>query len=73
MVRCEPPNIETTNPPAIAAIIPAMGGASEAMANPNPNGKAISETTKPEKIFLGKPPKNCLKGVALYISPRVYD
>jgi hypothetical protein len=49
-------------------MIPAMGGASEAMANPSPKGKAMSETTKPEKIFLGKSPKNCLKGLALFIS-----
>jgi hypothetical protein len=68
MVRCDPPNIDTTIPPAMAAIIPAIGGASEAMAKPRPKGKAIKETTKPEKMFLGKPPKNCLKGVVLFIS-----
>jgi len=34
-------------------MIPEMGGASEAIASPNPSGKAIKETTKPEKIFFG--------------------
>jgi hypothetical protein len=68
MVRCDPPNTETTIPPAMAAMIPAIGGASEAMAKPRPKGKAIRETTKPEKMFLGKPPKNFLKGAALIIS-----
>ena len=48
-----PPIIETIIPPTTAAIMPAMGGASLAMANPNPKGKAIRLTTKPENMFLG--------------------
>ena len=54
MVNCEPPNKATTDPPTIAAITPAIGGASEAIARPSPKGKATSETTKPAKRFLGK-------------------
>jgi hypothetical protein len=30
-----------------------MGGASLAIANPSPNGRAIRLTTKPEKTFFG--------------------
>ena len=37
----------------MAERIPAIGGASEAIANPKPKGKATKETTKPEKIFAG--------------------
>jgi hypothetical protein len=54
MVTCDPPNIATIIPPATDAITPEIGGASEANARPNPKGRAISETTKPEKMFLGK-------------------
>ena len=54
MVTCEPPKIETTTPPATAAIIPAKGGASDAIASPKPRGKKIRETTKPENRFLGR-------------------
>ncbi len=53
MVTWLPPKTATTIPPTTAAIIPEMGGASLAMANPNPNGNAIRLTTKPENIFLG--------------------
>ena len=51
IVTCEPPKTETIRPPATAAIIPASGGASDAMARPKPNGNAIKETTNPENIF----------------------
>jgi hypothetical protein len=34
-------------------MIPEMGGASLASANPRPSGSAIRDTTKPEKIFFG--------------------
>jgi hypothetical protein len=37
----------------MAEITPAIGGASEANANPRHNGNAIKDTTKPEKIFWG--------------------
>jgi hypothetical protein len=73
MVRCDPPRIETTIPPAMAAIIPAIGGASEAIAKPKPKGNAINETTNPEKIFLGRSPINCLKVAALVIVSGVND
>ena len=52
MVTLEPPIKETTIPPTIAAIIPEIGGAPEANASPKPKGRAIRETTKPEKGFL---------------------
>ena len=51
MVTLEPPIKETTIPPTMAAIIPEIGGAPEAKANPKPRGRAINETTKPEKRF----------------------
>ena len=51
MVTFDPPKIEHTKPPTIAAIIPDIGGAPEANANPRPNGRATNETTNPEKIF----------------------
>ena len=35
------------------AIIPARGGASDAMARPKPSGNAINETTNPENTFCG--------------------
>jgi hypothetical protein len=53
MVRDEPPKMATTIPPQMAEITPAIGGASEANANPRHNGNAIKDTTKPEKIFWG--------------------
>ena len=53
MVTLDPPSAETTTPPTTAAMIPEIGGASLAIAKPNPKGRAIKETTKPEKIFLG--------------------
>ena len=67
MVTCEPPKIETTTPPATAAIIPASGGASDAIASPKPRGKAISETTKPENRFLGRLFNEAAKPVLLLI------
>jgi len=51
IVTCDPPNNATTIPPATAAIIPDSGGASDAIASPNPKGNAISETTNPAKTF----------------------
>jgi UDP-glucose 6-dehydrogenase len=54
-------------PPATEAIIPDSGGASEAIANPKPNGKAISDTTNPEKIFFGNADKNETTPVCLPI------
>ena len=65
MVKFEPPKIETITPPAMAEIIPAIGGASEAMARPSPSGRAISETTNPEKMFFGRPVKKVLIGLTL--------
>ena len=53
IVTLEPPNKAQTIPPTMAAIIPEIGGAPEAKANPKPNGNAINETTKPENKFLG--------------------
>ena len=67
MVKFEPPRIETITPPEMAEIIPAMGGASEAMASPSPSGRAIRETTKPEKMFFGRPVKKVLIGLALFM------
>ena len=40
----------------MAAMTPAMGGASEAMASPRPRGSATRDTTKPAKMFLGNAP-----------------
>ena len=54
MVTKLPPKIETITPPTIAVMTPAIGGASLAIANPNPRGSAIRLTTKPENMFLGK-------------------
>ena len=54
MVTLEPPRIDTTIPPTTAAMIPEIGGASLAIANPSPSGRAIRETTNPENIFWGK-------------------
>jgi hypothetical protein len=65
--------IETTIPPAIAAIIPAIGGASDASAKPRPKGRAIRETTKPEKIFLGKSNINCLAEFTLFTLFAIYN
>ena len=53
IVTLEPPKIAQTTPPTIAAIIPEIGGAPDAKANPKPRGKATKDTTNPEKIFLG--------------------
>jgi hypothetical protein len=54
IVTFDPPKMATRIPPATEAITPEMGGASDASARPSPKGSAISETTNPEKIFLGK-------------------
>lgn len=54
MVTLEPPRTDTTIPPTTAAMIPEIGGASLAIANPSPSGRAIRETTNPENIFCGK-------------------
>ena len=67
IVTLEPPKIAVTIPPIIAAIIPEIGGAPEAKAKPKPNGNAIKETTKPEKIFLGISLANILNEFALAI------
>ena len=61
MVTFDPPNKATTVPPTTAAIIPEIGGAPEAKANPNPKGSAIKETTKPENRFVGISPRKVLK------------
>ena len=53
IVTLEPPRIDTRIPPTTAAIIPEIGGASLAIASPSPSGRAIRETTNPEKIFFG--------------------
>ena len=37
IVRLDPPKRATTEPPTIAEIIPAMGGAPEAIARPRPS------------------------------------
>ncbi len=58
MVTWLPPKNETNSPPTTAVIIPAIGGISLAIANPNPKGSAIKLTTNPEKIFLGSVAKN---------------
>ena len=58
IVTLEPPKRETTIPPTTAAIIPEIGGASLANANPRPKGSAIRDTTKPENKFLGSEPMN---------------
>ena len=67
MVTLEPPIKETTIPPTIAAIIPEIGGAPEANASPKPKGRAIRETTKPEKRFLGISPMNVFRVFFLFI------
>ena len=67
MVTLEPPIKETTIPPTIAAIIPEIGGAPEAKASPKPKGRAIRETTKPEKRFLGISPMNVFRVFFLFI------
>jgi len=51
----------------MAAIIPEIGGAPEAKAKPNPRGRAINETTKPEKRFCGISLKKVLKVFFLVI------
>jgi hypothetical protein len=53
MVIWLPPNIDTIIPPTTAVIIPAIGGASLAIAKPKPKGNAIRLTTKPEKMLFG--------------------
>ena len=53
IVNCEPPKTATTVPPTIEAITPEIGGASEAMARPNPSGNATNDTTNPANKFLG--------------------
>ncbi len=67
MVTFDPPKIEHTKPPTIAAIIPDIGGAPEANANPRPNGRATNETTNPEKIFLGSSPINVFIALFFFI------
>ena len=67
MVTYEPPKTETTIPPATAEIIPANGGASEAIARPKPKGNAIKETTKPENTFCGSVFKESEKDALLLI------
>ena len=67
IVTLEPPIKETTTPPTIAAMMPEIGGAPEAMARPKPKGSAIKETTNPEKRFLGISPKNVLNVFFLFI------
>ena len=67
MVTFDPPKIEHTKPPTIAAIIPDIGGAPEANANPRPNGRATNETTNPEKIFLGSSPINVFTAFFFFI------
>ena len=64
MVTKLPPKTETIIPPTMAVMTPAIGGASLAIANPNPNGSAIRLTTKPENIFLGKSFMNPRKEVS---------
>ena len=41
IVNCEPPKRATTVPPTIEAITPEIGGASEAMARPNPSSMRL--------------------------------
>ena len=67
MVTLLPPRIETKTPPTTAAITPAIGGASLAIARPSPNGSAIRLTTKPLKIFLGNALKNPLMSVFFFV------
>lgn len=70
IVSFDPPKIEQIIPPTIEAITPEIGGASEAIANPRARGSATKETTNPEKIFLGRSPKNSFKLYELDISIR---
>ena len=67
MVTFDPPKIEHTKPPTIAAIIPDIGGAPEANANPRPNGRATNETTNPEKIFFGSSLINVFRALFFFI------
>jgi hypothetical protein len=46
---------------------PEMGGASEAMANPSPKGRATRDTTNPAKRFLGRSPINIVIVLGLFI------
>ena len=47
IVIYEPLSSETTTPPMMAEMIPAMGGMPEARAIPRLSGSAIRKTTKP--------------------------
>ena len=54
-------------------MIPASGGASEAIASPSPKGNAIRETTKPEKTFCGIERSDSEKDAFLLISVGLND
>jgi len=47
IVRCEPLSSETSIPPTIAVMMPAIGGAPEASAMPSESGRAMRKTMNP--------------------------